>query len=34
VNEKGQWFEIGEVSTDGKQWRTFFEMTLERMKTP
>jgi hypothetical protein len=34
VNEKGRWFEIGEVSTDGKQWRQFFEMTLERVKTP
>jgi hypothetical protein len=34
LNEKGQWFEIGEVSTDGKQWRKFFEMTLARVKTP
>src|SRR5262245_43528265 len=34
VNEKGQWFEIGEVSTDGKQLRKFFEMTLERVKAP
>ncbi len=34
VNEKGQWFEIGEVSTDGKQWRRIFEMKLERVKTP
>jgi hypothetical protein len=32
LTEKGQWFEIGEVSTDGKQWRKFFEMTLERVK--
>jgi hypothetical protein len=32
MNEKGQWFEIGEISTDGKQWRKFFEMTLERVK--
>src|SRR5262249_53237052 len=32
VNEKGQWFEIGEVSADGKQWRRFFEMTLDRVK--
>src|SRR5262245_186029 len=34
VNEKGQWFEIGEVSRNGKEWRQFFEMTLERVKTP
>jgi hypothetical protein len=34
MNEKGQWFEIGELSTDGKQWRKFFEMTLERVKSP
>ncbi len=34
VNEKGQWLEIGEVSTDGKQWRRVFEMKLERVKTP
>jgi hypothetical protein len=34
VNEKGQLFEIGEVSADGKQWRHFFEMKLERVKTP
>jgi hypothetical protein len=34
VNAKGQWFEIGEVSTNGKQWRKFFEMTLERVKSP
>ena len=32
VTEKGQWFEIGEVSSDGKQWRKFFEMTLERVR--
>jgi hypothetical protein len=34
VTEKGQWLEIGEVSTDSKQWRKFFEMTLEKVKTP
>jgi hypothetical protein len=34
VNAKGQWFEIGEVSKDGKEWRRFFEMTLDRVKTP
>ena len=29
-NEKGQWFEIGEMTQDGQTWRQFFEMTLER----
>jgi hypothetical protein len=32
VNEKGQWFEKGEMSGDGKSWRKFFEMTLNRVK--
>lgn len=32
LDEKGHWFEIGEVSADGKEWRKFFEMTLERVK--
>jgi hypothetical protein len=32
VTDKGHWSEIGEVSTDGQQWRKFFEMTLERVK--
>lgn len=32
LTEKGQWFEIGEVSADGKEWRKFFEMTLDRVK--
>jgi hypothetical protein len=31
LNEKGQWFEIGEVSQNGKDWRNFFEMTLDRV---
>src|SRR5262249_53098384 len=31
LDNKGRWFEIGEVSQDGKQWRKFFEMTLERV---
>jgi hypothetical protein len=31
-NEKGHWFEVGEVSPDGKEWRKFFEMTLEPVK--
>ena len=29
-NEKGEWFEEGEGSMDGKTWRKFFEMRLER----
>jgi hypothetical protein len=32
LNEKGQWFEIGERSTDGTTWTKFFEMTLDRQK--
>lgn len=32
LNEKGQWFEVGESSADRKAWRKFFEMTLDRMK--
>ncbi len=31
LNEKGQWYEIGEYSSDGKTWRKFLEMTLTRM---
>jgi hypothetical protein len=31
-NEKGQWVESGAISGDGKTWRQFFEMTLERSK--
>lgn len=30
LNEKGQWFETGELSRDGKAWFKFFEMTLQR----
>ncbi len=30
LNEKGQWFEIGEISRDGKAWQKFFKMTLSR----
>jgi hypothetical protein len=33
LDEKGRWFEVGEVSQDGKEWRKFFEMTLERVKS-
>lgn len=32
LTEAGQWFEIGEVSRDGKNWKKFFEMTLQRLK--
>jgi hypothetical protein len=31
VTEDGRWSEIGEVSSDGKQWRKFFEMNLVRV---
>jgi len=30
LNDKGEWFEIGEVSRDGQPWRKFFEMTLTK----
>jgi hypothetical protein len=30
INEKGQWFEVGDISRDGTTWRKFFEMTLDR----
>jgi hypothetical protein len=32
LDDKGRWFEVGEVSQDGKEWRKFFEMTLEQVK--
>jgi hypothetical protein len=32
LNEKGEWFEIGESSQDGQNWKKFFEMTLQRVK--
>jgi hypothetical protein len=31
LDDKGRWFEIGEVSRDGKTWQQFFEMTLKRV---
>jgi hypothetical protein len=34
LNDMGQWFEIGEVSRDGKEWAKVFEMTLTRVQTP
>lgn len=30
-NEEGEWFETGEMSQDGENWRKFFEMTMRRM---
>ncbi len=32
LTDVGQWREVGEFSMDGKQWRQFFEMTLQRAK--
>jgi hypothetical protein len=32
LDDKGRWFEIGEVAQGGKEWRKFFEMTLERVE--
>lgn len=32
LTEAGHWNEVGEFSMDGKQWRKFFEMTLQRVK--
>jgi hypothetical protein len=31
-NEKGEWFEVGEMSQDDQTWRRFFEMTLRKEK--
>jgi hypothetical protein len=32
LNDKGEWFEIGEFSRDGEKWVQFFEMTLQKVK--
>jgi hypothetical protein len=32
LNDKGQWYEVGEISQDGKTWQQFFELTLNRVK--
>lgn len=32
LTDAGQWNEVGEFSMDGKTWRKFFEMTLQRAK--
>jgi hypothetical protein len=31
LTEKGEWFEIGEMTPDEKNWRKFHEMTLQRV---
>ena len=31
LNDRRQWFEIGEISKDGGEWRKFFETTLDRL---
>ncbi len=32
LTDKGEWFETGEMSQDGKTWRKIHEMTLRRVK--
>jgi hypothetical protein len=32
LNDKSEWFEIGEMSQDGTSWRKFHEMTLQKVK--
>ena len=32
LTDKGEWFEIGEMSQDGTEWRKFHEMTLQKLK--
>jgi hypothetical protein len=32
LTDKGEWFEVGEMSQDGSNWRQFHEMTLQRLK--
>jgi hypothetical protein len=32
LNDRGEWFEFGEISHDRKNWRKFHEMTLQRVK--
>lgn len=31
LTEAGDWYEVGESSSDGKEWHRFFEMTLHRV---
>ena len=33
LTDKGEWFERGEMSQDGKTWRQFHEMTLQKVKS-
>lgn len=32
LTEQGEWFETGEMSQDGKSWRQFHEMTLQKVE--
>ncbi len=32
LDEQGEWFEVGEMTQDGKTWQKFFELTLQRQK--
>ena len=32
LNQRGEWFEVGEMSQDGQTWQKFLEMTLHRQK--
>lgn len=32
LTEKGEWYEVGEISQGGNDWRKFFEMTLQKVK--
>lgn len=32
LTDKGDWFEVGEFSMDGKTWRKFLEMNLQKVK--
>jgi hypothetical protein len=32
LTEKGEWFEVGEMTQDGQTWQKFFEMTLQKQK--
>lgn len=32
LTDKGEWFEIGEMSQDGTNWRKFHEMTLQKIR--
>jgi hypothetical protein len=32
LTDKGEWFETGEMTPDGKTWYKFLEMTLQRVK--